>query len=417
MAERSPKPNLQHRKLQSGKLESITEKRTGVNDSRTETKMGVPRQGSKPKQLLGIPIPKSKANSEQRTIKNKKQKLNLATWNIKRGLIKREIEIKEFLISNDLDVLFLTETDINIEAESDYKLQGYKTLFKKRKQNSDKVRLIALIKEEKQSQIKIKEELMSDVFPSIWLEIKSAHKVPVLVAGIYRQWSHNGAKLGINQQTDQIKVLINQMQLGNESYEKIIMMGDVNLDSNKWEDDGFPLKSVSNPLLVALEECDLVITNLGNTYQADHMLSNGTIPESALDHVYSSKKLKNQITPSKIENSSTDHLPVMVTLNTDEKLDKSKFKRKITKRSMKNFSVASWNQCLANKDWSKIDDCTDVNEMVSIFTEKINETLDEVTPIKTFTIKSNYKFGLSENTKKLMQERDCTRKLLGCHTQ
>ena len=84
---------MQHRKLQSGKLESITEKRTGVNDSRTETKMGVPRQGSKPKQLLGIPIPKSKANSEQRTVKNKKQKLNLATWNIKRGLIKREIEI------------------------------------------------------------------------------------------------------------------------------------------------------------------------------------------------------------------------------------------------------------------------------------------------------------------------------------
>ena len=101
---------------------------------------------------------------------------------------------------------------------------------------------------------------------------------------------------------------------------------------------------------------------------------------------------------------------VMVILNTDEKLDKSKFKRKITKRSMKNFSEESWNQCLANKDWSKIDECTDVNEMVSIFTEKINEALDEVAPIKTFTIKSNYKFGLSENTKKLMQERDCTRK-------
>ena len=30
-------------------------------------------------------------------------------------------------------------------------------------------------------------------------------------------------------------------------------------------------------------------------------------------------------------------------------------------------------------------------------------------PIKTFTMKSNYKFGLSENTKKLMKDRDSTR--------
>ena len=30
-------------------------------------------------------------------------------------------------------------------------------------------------------------------------------------------------------------------------------------------------------------------------------------------------------------------------------------------------------------------------------------------PIKTFTMKSNYKFGLSENTKKLMKDRDNTR--------
>ena len=48
--------------------------------------------------------------------------------------------------------------------------------------------------------------------------------------------------------------------------------------------------------------------------------------------------------------------------------------------------------------------------MVKIFSEYINEALDEVAPIKTFTIRSSYKFGISEKTKKLMKDRDSTRK-------
>ena len=35
--------------------------------------------------------------------------------------------------------------------------------------------------------------------------------------------------------------------------------------------------------------------------------------------------------------------------------------------------------------------------------------MDEVTPLKSFTVKSHYKFGISELTKKLMEARDKTR--------
>ena len=37
------------------------------------------------------------------------------------------------------------------------------------------------------------------------------------------------------------------------------------------------------------------------------------------------------------------------------------------------------------------------------------EALDEVAPFKTFTVKSHYKFGISEQTKILMEQRDRTR--------
>ena len=42
----------------------------------------------------------------------------------------------------------------------------------------------------------------------------------------------------------------------------------------------------------------------------------------------------------------------------------------------------------------------------------LNNNLDEVAPIKTFNIKSTFKFGLSESTKELIQKRDHTRSLI-----
>ena len=47
--------------------------------------------------------------------------------------------------------------------------------------------------------------------------------------------------------------------------------------------------------------------------------------------------------------------------------------------------------------------------MVDIFTENTNLALDEVAPFRTFTIKSNYKFGITAETKLLMKQRDDTR--------
>ena len=56
-----------------------------------------------------------------------------------------------------------------------------------------------------------------------------------------------------------------------------------------------------------------------------------------------------------------------------------------------------------------MEDCNSVDKMVAIFTHKINETLDEVAPFKTFVVKSNYRFGISPETKNLMKNRDDTR--------
>ena len=75
------------------------------------------------------------------------------------------------------------------------------------------------------------------------------------------------------------------------------------------------------------------------------------------------------------------------------------------KRSLKNFNEKAWNESLAKRDWSIRDDCENVNEMAKEFTDLITETLDEIARMKTFTVKSYYKFGLSAETKELMKKK------------
>ena len=47
----------------------------------------------------------------------------------------------------------------------------------------------------------------------------------------------------------------------------------------------------------------------------------------------------------------------------------------------------------------------DLDMKVEIFTQLVTESLDEVAPMSSFSIRSNYVFGLSESTKELMKKK------------
>ena len=91
---------------------------------------------------------------------------------------------------------------------------------------------------------------------------------------------------------------------------------------------------------------------------------------SALDHVYFSSAFENKIVTSSIKNSSSDHLPVICEVRSIPKI--LPYTRTIKKRCLKNFSEAIWNETLKNQDWSKLENCNTVDEMVDIFTDKLH---------------------------------------------
>ena len=124
-------------------------------------------------------------------------------------------------------------------------------------------------------------------------------------------------------------------------------MGDSNLDANKWDSPKFLHKNISIPLKNCLQQCGINILPVGNTYLADHMLQNGTIPESALDHLYTSDVINDRIVYKTLKNSATDHVPVKLSYTTCSKNTKL-YSHQIQKRCLKNFTSEGWRNCLAN---------------------------------------------------------------------
>ena len=54
------------------------------------------------------------------------------------------------------------------------------------------------------------------------------------------------------------------------------------------------------------------------------------------------------------------------------------------------FSKEVWNECIQKKDWNSFLITDDLDEKVAVFKALMDEAMNEVTPMKTFTVKSNH---------------------------
>ena len=68
-------------------------------------------------------------------------------------------------------------------------------------------------------------------------------------------------------------------------------------------------------------------------------------------HIYISEELEEVTTATKTEESSTDHVPIVVELKEGKKIRKED--KIIHKRSMKEFTAEKWKTCLAEKKTGK----------------------------------------------------------------
>ena len=228
--------------------------------------------------------PEVPKNSEAKRTKN--LSIRCCQWNIKRGLICRENEIINILKEENVDIMFLTETDSKtIKKDTDFQIAGYDTVLPLIEKDNDNIRIIALVSQKIRNKVKTRSDLMSDAIPSIWLEVKENVNKITLVSGFYREWSHGGNN-SEESQIQRINIFTEQIEKASTNKNTdILIMGDLNLDALKWNEPKFVNKNVALILRSMLTSCGLEIQDIGATYMADHVQANQEISQSALDHV------------------------------------------------------------------------------------------------------------------------------------
>ena len=83
----------------------------------------------------GVGLAEKRFTVLTKTLKKTNPKdLIVCSWNIQKGLIKREEELKDMLNKESIDIMFLMETDNkNLITESDFQIEGSKQFFIKEK--------------------------------------------------------------------------------------------------------------------------------------------------------------------------------------------------------------------------------------------------------------------------------------------
>ena len=80
--------------------------------------------------------------------------------------------------------------------------------------------------------------------------------------------------------------------------------------------------------------------------------------------------------------------------------------RYVRKRTFKNFNEAELCAAVRELSWWDVYSCENVNQAAELFTSKLTNILDKMAPVKTFQVHVKYAAWLSEDTKKLLNERD-----------
>ena len=253
-------------------------------------------------------------------------------------------------------------------------------------------------------------DLASTDFPSLWIEIENTAGRNFICGGFYREWAPRGIK-SVPTQVEAIQCFTNQIERAAAENKIIVIVGDANLCSEKWNSPTYAHKQVADELKDTLVQCGLHMIPLGITYTADRLSHDNQEITSALDHVYITTRDEDQIQARKLENSATDHLPIIVSLRTDIDFRQTKEnKPMIRKRSFKNFTQTRWIDALRNQDWSKVCSTNGIEAKTRDFTEKIVRALDECAPYKKFKPRDAFRPGITDLAKQLIKERDKTRK-------
>ena len=260
--------------------------------------------------------------------------------------------------------------------------------------------------------VKERSDLMNETFSSVWLELGLPKQRKILVANIYREWQylHQGednTSLTIQAQLARWISFLEQWEVAIMEEKEVHVMGDANIDFLKWIDTRQPENQVTGRLNQLVTQLfDRIIPHgFAQLVTGPTRVQRGQVP-SGLDHYYTNKPHKVSSVHTYFHGSS-DHKLIFAIRHSKAKISSPRI---IFKRNYRNFDPEQFLSEVRAISWWEVYSCEDVESAAQLFTNKLNNVLNRMAPMKKYQVRKKYAPWLSKNTKEKIRLRDYAQK-------
>ena len=299
-----------------------------------------------------------------------KRNISLCTWNVCLGARCKLSIIKDLLNDNKIDVLCVQESEIKSEENLDeYQIMNY-SLEAEIVSAGFKIRTVMYIK----SDISYRRINQLEKADSHQIVIKLL-KANVVVTSLYRTYQLTVHQDHVAAFKDQISVLDRILQQEN----KVIILGDFNLDQNKRSDPSYHhsrLYELWKDLEITHQLVQLV------NFTTWMRLDRGTLKMSLLDHIYTSDQgLVESV--SELTSIVSDHSPVLAILA----LKSENQPREVWTRNWKDYTKHGLLSALDEVSWNI--SCSCVEDYYDEMEQKLMTAFNKIVPLTKRSFKSN----------------------------
>ena len=250
---------------------------------------------------------------------------------------------------------------------------------------------------------KLRKDLMDDTFSSIWMEMGLPHKRKILVCNFYREHQYlkqaDNSSLAPNEQLIRWLVFLDQWERALATGKECLVLGDSNIDHSLFNTSDIS-KSRHKPLVTEL--CDRIFPHGVKQCLTGFTHSRPGQRDSLLDVLYTNAPQKMSNIQA-VTRGASDHKIVTAVRHCKNVVTAARYTKK---RSYKNFDQELFLHEIRKTSWWDIYNSADVDEATELFTQKLTNILDKMVPMKIYQTRRKFVPWLSEETRKLMKERD-----------
>ena len=346
-------------------------------------------------------ISSRKRNNEIRCINgNIRKAVTVVHWNMGNKFWRNKVpDIQHMLQDRSPDIAFISEANI-FSSDKDYELHipNYKLIMSKTMNRLQNSRIAALVHEK--LEVKLLDQYMNDSVASIWLKISARGRKSVHLGAIYRehQWIYQpepNLSGSIQAQEERWRQFIIQWEAAGSSADTIVV-GDTNLDYNKWD-----IPEQNHRVMVDMVKTRMETAGFSQMVIGDTRFWQGTTP-SLVDQCWSNCQ-ERILRSENIPRASSDHNLQEISV----RISGNPFSQKeVLMRDRSSLDTKDLEAKAADIDWTEMLNSENLDLANDFFEREIKEIMNDKMPLIVRQMNKKDKKWIKKETRDEMNLRD-----------